>query len=740
MPTGFRRDSPSSVAIMEVDMDSRPVFVDSQLLSRRAYIATLLNDEVSDEWPSAILQLKNDVIGSNNEKDISMRHGLVPRLLKWLETEYGGPHFQTEVAVVLGSMAMGKANTTEFLMENKAVPIVLKSLTNISRMYTEGLVRCLRYIFKHSAAHSDYLFEENRFGNTYIPHLLSLLPVSPKCQEHIITVLERACQTKEHQQVLLESGAVSVLAPMLWGPYHIQMPTLLCFGKLCYKNPDVCAAVIKEHDTKEAFVNLMARDKPSEMQIEAAKVLTYLHRGGAIPSSDFVISRKTLGTLVRMCKRDRPLMQNVHAAETLACLIEKDVGLQEIASITDHVISTLANYLQFKDVKKMSANSNQEVDWGSEMKRAAFLAFASLTANDEDIREKVIKQDCFIEQVQASLLSDNQLEVIASLKCLHSLTRSVQQIRTVLHDSSVWKPIVDILFQVFSSASEELLGLDKEVGAQGGSPETREKVLLAIGCMCNLALEFSPSREPDAGDKIIFAIAMLEYNAVELLSELSQSQDAALRFNATWCLMSLAYGSGEQLRVSLISCLTADVLVPRLEDELVTIREKALGIVRNLLTTKHAVLTPHVTIFHKPRQSIDHAVKSLGSSVIEAVFNNIRNPSMPPEVIEQALCVVSNMVDGPSCKAHIISKTEDINSVLQHLKSDNEDLQLPVLQFISNLIHTIDDDHGSFPRAGSYQRMLTLKSMGVPQMLESLIGTSTAEVEKRVHETLKSFA
>ncbi|XP_005111149.1 armadillo repeat-containing protein 8 isoform X10 [Aplysia californica] len=710
MPTGFRRDSPSSVAIMEVDMDSRPVFVDSQLLSRRAYIATLLNDEVSDEWPSAILQLKNDVIGSNNEKDISMRHGLVPRLLKWLETEYGGPHFQTEVAVVLGSMAMGKANTTEFLMENKAVPIVLKSLTNISRMYTEGLVRCLRYIFKHSAAHSDYLFEENRFGNTYIPHLLSLLPVSPKCQEHIITVLERACQTKEHQQVLLESGAVSVLAPMLWGPYHIQMPTLLCFGKLCYKNPDVCAAVIKEHDTKEAFVNLMARDKPSEMQIEAAKVLTYLHRGGAIPSSDFVISRKTLGTLVRMCKRDRPLMQNVHAAETLACLIEKDVGLQEIASITDHVISTLANYLQFKDVKKMSANSNQEVDWGSEMKRAAFLAFASLTANDEDIREKVIKQDCFIEQVQASLLSDNQLEVIASLKCLHSLTRSVQQIRTVLHDSSVWKPIVD----VFSSASEELLGLDKEVGAQGGSPETREKVLLAIGCMCNLALEFSPSRE-----------AMLEYNAVELLSELSQSQDAALRFNATWCLMSLAYGSGEQLRVSLISCLTADVLVPRLEDELVTIREKALGIVRNLLTTKH---------------SIDHAVKSLGSSVIEAVFNNIRNPSMPPEVIEQALCVVSNMVDGPSCKAHIISKTEDINSVLQHLKSDNEDLQLPVLQFISNLIHTIDDDHGSFPRAGSYQRMLTLKSMGVPQMLESLIGTSTAEVEKRVHETLKSFA
>ncbi|CAL1532534.1 unnamed protein product [Lymnaea stagnalis] len=99
----------------------------------------------------------------------------------------------------------------------------------------------------------------------------------------------------------------------------------------------------------------MGRDKPSEMQLAAAKVLTYLHRGGAIEATDFVISRKTLGTLVRMCKRDRPLDENVKGAETLAYLVEVDPDLQMIASIIDHLISTLSNYLHYKDVKKISS-------------------------------------------------------------------------------------------------------------------------------------------------------------------------------------------------------------------------------------------------------------------------------------------------------------------------------------------------------------------------------------------------
>ena len=39
-------------------------------------------------------------------------------------------------------------------------------------------------------------------------------------------------------------------------------------------------------------MKLTGRDKPSEMQLAAAKVLTYLHRAGVIPASEPVINRR----------------------------------------------------------------------------------------------------------------------------------------------------------------------------------------------------------------------------------------------------------------------------------------------------------------------------------------------------------------------------------------------------------------------------------------------------------------
>ena len=56
-----------------------------------------------------------------------------------------------------------------------------------------------------------------------------------------------------------------------------------------------------------------------------------------------------------MCKRNRPLEENVKGAETLAYLIEVDPDLQVQASITDHLMTTLQHYLHYTDVKKVSS-------------------------------------------------------------------------------------------------------------------------------------------------------------------------------------------------------------------------------------------------------------------------------------------------------------------------------------------------------------------------------------------------
>lgn len=60
---------------------------------------------------------------------------------------------------------------------------------------------------------------------------------------------------------------------------------------------------------------------------------------------------QTLPYLVGMCKRDYPIKARVAGAETLAMLVEEDVNLQKTASMTDHLIPTIASYLNIKDRK-----------------------------------------------------------------------------------------------------------------------------------------------------------------------------------------------------------------------------------------------------------------------------------------------------------------------------------------------------------------------------------------------------
>jgi hypothetical protein len=58
-------------------------------------------------------------------------------------------------------------------------------------------------------------------------------------------------------------------------------------------------------------------------------------------------------------------------------------------------------------------------------------AFASLGANDEDIRKRIIETDQLMDHVVTGLTEcgDHRVQ-LAAVRCLHSLSRSVQQLRT----------------------------------------------------------------------------------------------------------------------------------------------------------------------------------------------------------------------------------------------------------------------------------------------------------------------
>ncbi|XP_014791203.1 armadillo repeat-containing protein 8 isoform X7 [Octopus bimaculoides] len=464
----------------------------------QSFVEVLLSND-SERWMDSIVQVKNMVIGNNKQKSQVIVQGLIPRLLQWMMHDNIPLDLKIECSVVLGSLSKGTEANIVSLIEAGSVPILLAGnrLANYDLKYVEACLRCLRTVFLCNSAPKEHIFEDS----SIIPLLINVLPKSSCTQECVTTIFANCCKTPEHQNMLCSNGAIEALAPLLkCNIYKVQMPTLRCFSVMCYQNEDVAQAIANYDNGKgdtisEMLVRLRNRDKTSEMQMAAAKCLTYLYRGGALMANDPIIMLKTLPTLIRMCKKDRTLEENVEGAETLAYLIEVNSELQKVASISDHLIRTLSDYLKYTSVQQISSTQNtqkKDIHWGNELKQAAFKAFASLGANDEDIRKKIIETENLIDHITNGMESSDVKVQAAAVRCLHSLSRSVQQLRTTFQDHALWKPLLKML--------------------QNG-PE--EVLRVASSTLCNLMLEFSPSKEHidnvmnGYGDQIMQAVVFI---------------------------------------------------------------------------------------------------------------------------------------------------------------------------------------------------------------------------------------
>ena len=126
---------------------------------------------------------------------------------------------------------------------------------------------------------------------------------------------------------------------------------------------------------------------------------------------------------------------------------------------------------------------------------------------------------------------------------------------------------------------------------------------VASSTLCNLLLEFSPSKEP-----------ILESGAIDLLCNLTRREDSALRLNGIWALMvmdcavfkirstrltqlfffliqNMAFQAEQKVKVQILCCLGTDQVFRLLSDHEVGVIMKTLGLLRNLLSTQ-----PHIDL------------------------------------------------------------------------------------------------------------------------------------------------
>lgn len=90
--------------------------------------------------------------------------------------------------------------------------------------------------------------------------------------------------------------------------------------------------------------------------------------------------------------------------------------------------------------------------WPELMLEAALKVYASLSANDEDIRQRVIKTDGLMNTIVTSLSAASPPVQLAAVRCLHSLSRSVQTLRTtfqVIDDDSLCMCVCELVVLYF---------------------------------------------------------------------------------------------------------------------------------------------------------------------------------------------------------------------------------------------------------------------------------------------------
>uniref|UniRef100_A0A8C7R5R9 Armadillo repeat-containing protein 8 n=1 Tax=Oncorhynchus mykiss TaxID=8022 RepID=A0A8C7R5R9_ONCMY len=358
-----------------------------------------------------VIDMKNAVIGNNKQKANLIVLGAVPRLLYLLQQGLSSSELRTECVVVLGSLAMGTENNIKSLVDCHIIPALLQGLVCPDLVFIEACLRCLRTVFISPVTPVQLLYTDP----TVIPHLMSLLSRSPRTQDYITQIFSHCCKSPEHQTVLFNHGAIQNIAPMLISlSYKVRMQALKCFSVLAYENTQVSMTLVNvlvDGDLlSQVFVRMLQRNLPIEMQLTAAKCLTYMCRAGAIRTDDRCIVLKTLPCLVRMCSKERLLEERVEGAETLAYLMEPDVELQRIASVTDHLVAMLADYFKYPssvsaitDIKRL----DHDLKHAHELRQAAFKLYASLGSNDEDIRKKPILESGVVELLCSLTQSDS---------------------------------------------------------------------------------------------------------------------------------------------------------------------------------------------------------------------------------------------------------------------------------------------------------------------------------------------
>lgn len=198
---------------------------------------------------------------------------------------------------------------------------------------------------------------------------------------------------------------------------------------------------------------------------------------------------------------------SVKAPIVLAILLGDDEELQSKVALETDALKLLADILD-----------NPGELYPEQRKEGALSCIAAIGSVREECRKAIIESKSIVSHMVNSMKNGRNETKLIACQCARVLSRSVKALRTILIDSGIAAPLLEL----FTSGNVEL--------------QTSSCAVL-----CNLVLEFSPMRK-----------MIIENNVLSILSRMIASSDHSLKINALWTLKNLSYQSDSQTKQEIL--------------------------------------------------------------------------------------------------------------------------------------------------------------------------------------------
>lgn len=160
--------------------------------------------------------------------------------------------------------------------------------------------------------------------------------------------------------------------------------------------------------------------------------------------------------------------------------------------------------------------------------------------------------------------------------------------------------------------------------------------------MCNLLLEFSPSKEP-----------LLNSGIIEELCHLANHTSPMLRLNCIWALMNMSFQADPRIKTDIINTLGVKHILDLLCDADAAIAMKALGLLRNLLSKSH---------------HIDFVMMSNSSQILD-IINMLLESNRSADIKEQVMCIVGNISSEAKTGNYVLDDDKLMNKIKEFMVS-----------------------------------------------------------------------